>query len=135
MVPKASTMVAPRIIRVFFISLILSGIVLILGWMPRFDVAAIYIPVSLFAGILHDGDVRLEGPGFSNSPGSGIGFRIVHGVRVLGMAVVDAPECVGQARLVAELMADRIDSHVAVDGAGLNGQVVSLTVPHGLADP
>ena len=103
--------------------------------MPRFDVAAIYVSVPLFAGILHDGDVRLEGPGFSNGPGSGIGFRIVHGVRVLGMAVVDAPECVGQARLVAEWMADRIDSHVPVDVAGLNDQFVSLPVPDGLAEP
>src|SRR5438034_3925972 len=100
MVPKASTMVAPRITRVFFISLILSGIVLILGWMPRFDVAAIYVSVPLFAGIFHDGDVQLEGPGFSNGPGPRIGFRIVYGVRVLGMAVVDVPECVDQLRLV-----------------------------------
>src|SRR5207247_2912579 len=100
MVPKASTMVAPRITRVFFISLILSGIVLILGWMPRFDVAAIYISVPLFAGILHDGDVRLEGPGFSDGPGSRIGFRMVDGVRVRGLAVVHGPECGCQARLV-----------------------------------
>ena len=103
--------------------------------MPRFDVAAIYIPVSLFAGILHDGNVRLEGPGFGNGPGSRIGFRIVHGVRVLGMAVVDAPECVDQAGLVAEWMTDRIDSHVPVDVAGLNDQFVSLPVPDGLAEP
>src|SRR5438034_10120409 len=99
MVPKASTMVAPRIARVFFIvTNSFLGFVLILGWMPRFDVAAIYISVPLFAGILHDGDVRLEGPGFSDGPGSRIGFRIVEGVRVLGMAIVDAPSGGGWGR-------------------------------------
>src|SRR5947199_10266179 len=114
MVPKASTMVAPRIASVFFIVTILSGMVLILGWMPRFDVAAVYVLVSLFAGILHDADVRLDGPGFSNGPGSCIGLRIVDGVRVLGMAVVDAPECVDQARLLAEWLRGRSDRSAAV---------------------
>src|SRR5256886_17685571 len=96
MVPKASTMVAPRIASVFFIVTILSGMVLILGWMPRFDVAAIYVLVSLFAGVLHDADLRLEGPSFGNSPGSRVGFRIVHGIRMLRMAVVDSSEGIGR---------------------------------------
>src|SRR5437867_3353556 len=135
MVPTASTMVAPRMTRVFFIVTILSGIVLILGWMPRFDVAAIDVPVSLFAGVLHNADIRLEGPGFGNGPGSGVGFRIVHGIRVLRMAVVDAPEGVDEARLIAEWMADRVNAHVAVDVARFDDQLISLPVPNRLAEP
>src|SRR2546427_2782238 len=135
MVPTASTMVAPRIARVFFIVTILSGKMLILGWMPRFDVAAIYVPVSLFAGVLHDADIRLEGPGFSDGPGSRVGFGIVHGIRVLRMPVVDAPEGIEEARLIAEGVTDRVNAYVAVDVTSFDDQLISLPLPKGLAEP
>ena len=109
--------------------------VLILGWMPRFDVAAINVTVSLFAGIFHDPYVRLEGPGFSNGPRPRIGLRIVHGIRMLRMAVVDSSEGIGEPRLIAEGMADRVNAYVAIGVARFDNKLVSLPVANGLAEP
>src|SRR6516225_12222605 len=98
--------------------------------MPRFDVAAVDVAISLFAGVFHDSYVRLEGPGFRNGPGSCIGFGIIHGIRVLRMAVVDSPECVDEARLIAERMSYRVDPHVAIEVSRFNDHRVSLPVAH-----
>ena len=103
--------------------------------MPRFDVAAIYVLVSLFAGVLHDADLRLEGPSFGNGPGSRVGFRIVHGIRMLRMAVVDSSEGIGEPRLIAEGMADRVNAYVAIGVARFDNKLVSLPVANGLAEP
>src|SRR2546427_10731437 len=91
--------------------------------------------VPLFAGVLHNSDVRLEGPVLSNGPGSRIGFGIVDGIRMLGMAVIHAPERVDEVRLIAERVADRIHARVAIEVACVNDQLVSFPVPDRVPKP
>src|SRR5262249_32356363 len=51
------------------------------------------------------------------------------------MPVIDAPESVDELRLIAERMADRVHSGVAVDIPGFDDELVSFPMPNRFAEP
>src|SRR5690349_4523050 len=103
-----------------------TSLLFLLRWLPYFDVTAVEILVTFFARVLHDSNVRPERPRFSNSPGFGVGFRIVNRECVFGVTKIDALEGLNDSRFVAKWMSDGIDADVAVDIAGVDHHRVAF---------